>query len=63
MYWRVRYLIVLLPILHGCASFAPVGSTGCGSFLECVEEAKIVRPTHEKLVNLPPPNQKAVVAV
>ena len=63
MYWRVRYLIVLLPILHGCASFAPVGNTGCASFLECVEEAKIVRPTHEKLVNFPPPNQKAVVAV
>ena len=63
MYRRVWNLIFLLPLLSSCASFAPVGHTGCANFLECVEEAKIVRPSHEKLVNLPAPNQKAVVAV
>ena len=63
MFWRMWYLIFLLPLLYSCASFAPVGHTGCASFLECVEEAKIVHPTHKKLVNLPPPNQKAVIAV
>ena len=63
MFGRVWYLVFFLPLLYSCANFAPVGHTGCASFLECVEEAKIVHPTHEKLVNLPPPNQKAVIAV
>ncbi len=62
--WNIKTLIVLLPfVLQGCASFAPVGHTGCDSIFECVEKPAIVRPTQDKLINLPAPNQKAVVAV
>jgi len=63
MFGRLWHLVLLLPLLYSCANFAPVGHTGCANFLECVEEAKIIRPTHEKLVNLPPPQRQAVVAV
>ena len=47
----------------GCASFAPVGHTGCATWLECSETPEIVRPTQTKLENLPSPRQKAVVAI
>ena len=50
-------------MLQSCASFAPVGQTGCAGWLECTEEPQTVRPTQTKLENLPPPMQKAVVAV
>mgnify|MGYP003116737785 CR=1 FL=1 len=40
-----------------------MGQTNCVSFLTCIEEARIIRPSLEKLRSLRPPNQKAVVAV
>jgi curli production assembly/transport component CsgG len=40
-----------------------VGQTNCVSFLTCIEEARIIRPSLEKLRSLRPPKQKAVVAV
>jgi len=61
--WHLRALALLPFILPGCASFAPVGHSGCIGFLECVEEPEIVRPTQKKLTELRPPNQQAVVAV
>ena len=63
MFRRLWYLVLVFPILQGCASLAPVGHTGCISWLECSEEPETVRPTQTKLENLPPPMQKAVVAV
>ena len=63
MFRRLWYLVLLFPVLQSCASFAPVGQTGCASWLECTEEPQTVRPTQTKLENLPPPMQKAVVAV
>ena len=61
--WNLRLLALLPFILSGCASFAPVGETGCLDILECVEAPEIVRPTQQKLIGLRPPNQQAVVAV
>ena len=62
--WNIKLLVVLLPlILQGCASVALVGHTGCDSIFECVDKPSIVRPTQDKLINLPSPNQKAVIAV
>jgi len=61
--WNLRLLALLPFILTGCASFAPVGQTGCDPVFKCVEQPKIVEPIHEKLISLPSPNQKAVVAV
>jgi curli production assembly/transport component CsgG len=63
MFRRLWYLVLVFSILQGCASLAPVGQTGCISWLECSEEPETVRPTQTKLENLPPPMQKAVVAV
>ena len=63
MFRRLWYLVLVFSILQGCASLAPVGHTGCISWLECSEEPETVRPTQTKLENLPPPMQKAVVAV
>jgi len=61
--WNLRVLALLPFILSGCASFAPVGQSGCADILECVEAPEIVRPTQQKLIELRPPNQQAVVAV
>ena len=48
----------------GCASFAPPRSEDCRLVgIICPEEAKVERVTLQKLLDLPPPNQKAVVAV
>jgi len=63
MFRRLWYLVLVFPILQSCASFAPVGHTGCISWLECSEEPKTVSPTQTKLEELPPPKQQAVVAV
>jgi|TARA_R110002020_G_scaffold63967_1_gene170189 curli production assembly/transport component CsgG len=63
MFRRLWYLVLVFSILQGCASLAPVGHTGCISWLECSEEPETVRPTQTKLEKLPPPMQKAVVAV
>ena len=59
---RVWYIVLALS-LTGCAQLAPVGQTNCVSFLNCIEEARIIRPSLEKLRSLKPPQQKAVVAV
>ena len=61
--WNLRLLALLPFILTGGASYAPVGQTGCDPVFKCVEQPKIVKPIHEKLISLPSPNQKAVVAV
>ena len=61
--WNLSLLALLPFILSGCASFAPVGQSGCGEVFECVEEPEVVRPTQKKLTELRPPNQQAVVAV
>ena len=62
--WNIKLLVILLPlILQGCASFAPIGHTGCDPIFECIDEPEVVRPTQDKLLALPLPNQKAVVAI
>jgi len=63
MFRRLWYLVLVFLTLQSCASFAPVGQTGCIRWLECSEAPETVRPTQTKLENLPPPKQKAVVAV
>jgi curli production assembly/transport component CsgG len=61
--WNLKALLLLPFLLTGCANFAPIGHTGCSSIFECTEQPEVVRSTHEKLIGLPSPNQKAVVAV
>ena len=61
--WNLKVLALLPFILSGCASFAPVGHSDCADILECVEEPEVIRPTQQKLIELRPPNQQAVVAV
>tara|TARA_R100001594_G_scaffold44078_1_gene76329 strand:- start:1691 stop:2521 length:831 start_codon:yes stop_codon:yes gene_type:complete len=62
MYSRLWCLISVL-IITGCASIAPVGHTDCIKLLTCPEDARVERVTLQKLLDLPKPNQKAVVAV
>jgi len=48
----------------GCASFAPPRAEDCRLVgIICPEEARIERTTLQKLLDLPPPKQKAVIAV
>ena len=61
--WNLKALLLLPFLLTGCANFAPIGHTGCADILECTEQPEVVRSTHKKLIELPSPNQKAVVAV
>jgi curli production assembly/transport component CsgG len=61
--WNLSLLSTFCLMFTGCASFAPVGHTGCATWLECSETPEIVRPTQTKLENLPSPRQKAVVAI
>jgi|TARA_R110001583_G_scaffold60048_1_gene178736 curli production assembly/transport component CsgG len=61
--WNLTFVVFIFIVLEGCASYAPLGATGCSSLLECTEEPKPLRPTQENLLNLPIPKQKAVVAV
>tara|TARA_R100001086_G_scaffold209594_1_gene125387 strand:- start:1166 stop:1996 length:831 start_codon:yes stop_codon:yes gene_type:complete len=61
--WNLKLLALLPFVLSGCASFAPIGHSDCANILECVEEPKVIRPTQQKLIELSPPNQQAVVAV
>ena len=61
--WHIGVYLLIPLILSSCASLAPVGHTGCAGFLECVEEPKKIRPIQEKLLNLAPPKQQAVVAI
>ncbi len=62
MYSRLWYLILIF-IIPGCASFAPVGGVNCVDFLICPEAPRVERTTLKKLLDLPPPKQKAVIAV
>ena len=63
MYVRLWFL-VLIGVLTGCASFAPPRAENCLIVgLTCPEDARVERVTLQKLLDLPAPNQKAVVAV
>jgi len=62
MYGRLWYIVIAY-MITGCASFAPVGHSGCIDLLTCPEEARVERTTLQKLLDLPKPNQKAVIAV
>ena len=50
-------------MITGCASFAPVGHNDCIDLLTCPEDARVERITLQKLLDIPKPNQKAVIAV
>jgi curli production assembly/transport component CsgG len=51
-------------VLTGCASFAPPRAENCLIVgLTCAEDARVERTTLQKLLDLPKPNQKAVIAV
>jgi len=55
---------MLVSIIAGCASFAPPRAEECKIFgITCPEDARVERVTLQKLLDLRPPNQKAVVAV
>ena len=63
MYVRL-WCLVLIGVLTGCASFAPPRAENCLIVgLTCPEDARVERVTLLKLLDLPAPNQKAVVAV
>ena len=58
------YSLTLLGLMVGCASFAPPRATDCHLIgLTCPEEARVERVTLQKLLDLEPPKQKAVIAV
>ena len=63
MFYRLWSLILLVSIA-GCASFAPPRSIDCQLIgIICPEEARVERTTYKKLLDLPSPKQKAVIAV
>jgi len=63
MYCRLWNIILILA-LTGCASFAPPRADKCLLHgLTCPEDARVERTTLQRLLDLRPPNQKAVVAV
>ena len=63
MYVRL-WSLILLGVMVGCASFAPPRSEDCRLVgIICPEEARVERVTLQKLLDLPPPKQKAVIAV
>ena len=61
----MRFLLLGLFILlmGGCASLAFQNQTNCLSIFICPEGPKIVPSSAHQLLNLPPPQKKAVVAV
>ena len=62
--YRRLWSLILLGIMVGCASFAPPRATDCHLIgLTCPEEARVERVTLQKLLDLEPPKQKAVIAV
>ena len=62
--YRRLWCLVLIGVLTGCASFAPPRAENCLIVgLTCPEDARVERVTLQKLLDLPKPNQKAVVAV
>ena len=61
---RRLWNIILILGLTGCASFAPPRAEQCLIYgLTCPEDARVERVTLQKLLDLPKPNQKAVIAV
>ena len=63
MYRRLWNIILILAIT-GCASFAPPRADKCLIYgLTCPEDARVERVTLQILLDLPKPNQKAVIAV
>ena len=60
----MRYVLILLALLinGGCASIG-MHQTRCSSFVICPEGPEIVPSAATQLLNLPAPNNKAVVAV
>jgi len=62
MFRRLWY-IAAVALLSGCASLAPTGKANCPKFLVCAEEARVERVSLQKLLDLPDPNQKAVIAI
>ena len=54
---------ILFPLLSGCASLALQEQTNCIDLLICPEGPKIVPSSAHQLLNLPSPNNQAVVAV
>lgn len=64
MYFRRLWSVALLVSLVGCASFAPPRSEDCRLIgITCPEDARVERVTLQKLLDLPSPKQKAVIAV
>ena len=62
--YRRLWCLVLIGVLTGCASFAPPRAENCLIVgLTCPEDARVERVTLQKLLDLPKPNQKAVIAV
>ena len=62
--YRRLWNIILILALTGCASFAPPRADKCLIYgLTCPEEARVERVTLQKLLDLPKPNQKAVIAI
>jgi len=62
--YRRLWNIILILTLTGCASFAPPRADKCLIYgLTCPEDARVERVTLQKLLDLPKPNQKAVIAV
>jgi len=63
MYSRL-WCLILLGVMVGCASFAPPRSEDCRLIgITCPEDARVERVTLQKLLDLPPPRQKAVIAI
>ena len=61
---RRLWSLILLVVMVGCASFAPPRSEDCRLVgIICPEEARVERTTLQKLLDLPAPKQKAVIAV
>ena len=61
---RRLWSLILLGVMVGCASFAPPRSEDCRLVgITCPEEARVERTTLQKLLDLPAPKQKAVIAV
>jgi len=61
---RRLWSLILLGVMVGCASFAPPRSEDCRLVgIICPEEARVERTTLQKLLDLPAPKQKAVIAV
>jgi curli production assembly/transport component CsgG len=62
--YRRLWCLALLLVIVGCASFAPPRAEECLIVgLTCPEDARVERVTLQRLLDLPKPNQKAVVAV